>query len=363
MSDSDTGSAPPASWTYDHPAAIERSAHRGQLAVQAEADDGHVVHPLPRSSLLLGETHRMLPRRVGMHHDVRVVLRRQAQTPREVRVEDVEPARAKLELGRLCVDEHDVPFLHRACEARVRDARRAVDLEPRQPFEPFADGRHRPPAEAQRHQVLARDVDEGERHLDHSLEVVHRDVLVGRVDVGHPVREVDAGRPACVEDVRVGRTTGEPEVGPVPNTRERVGGDPDRQVVVSEPVAAVLRLDAGLERAFRHARGEGRGVDQLLDDLRDPGMVMGAHLCLDRAALGDDVSRRAAADHADVRRGRARRSGRGACRRSPVRPRRSQSDPPPGTSPRARRDRRTSASSSCAEGEPVITSPIGAAWS
>ena len=43
--------------------------------------------------------------------------------------------------------------------------------------------------------VRARGVDERERHLDHRFEVGHRDVLVRRVDLGHPVREVDARRP------------------------------------------------------------------------------------------------------------------------------------------------------------------------
>ena len=41
-------------------------------------------------------------------------------------------------------------------------------------------------------QTAASHVDERERHLDHALEVGDGDVLVGRVDLHHPVREVDA---------------------------------------------------------------------------------------------------------------------------------------------------------------------------
>ena len=47
-------------------------------------------------------------------------------------------------------------------------------------------------------------VHERERDVDHRLEIGDRDVLVGRVDLGHPVREVDALEAALVEDVRVG---------------------------------------------------------------------------------------------------------------------------------------------------------------
>ena len=46
-------------------------------------------------------------------------------------------------------------------------------------------------------------IDEGERDVDHRVEIGRGDALVGRVDVGHPVREVDAGEAAGVEDVRV----------------------------------------------------------------------------------------------------------------------------------------------------------------
>src|SRR2546423_13334216 len=56
---------------------------------------------------------------------------------------------------------------------------------------------------------IPRDVDERERDLDHSLQVLDRDPFVRRVDVLHPVREVQAGEPALVEDVRVGRAAAE----------------------------------------------------------------------------------------------------------------------------------------------------------
>ncbi len=49
----------------------------------------------------------------------------------------------------------------------------------------------------------ARGLDERERDLDHRIQVVHGDVLVGRVDLHHPVREVHAREATGVEDVRV----------------------------------------------------------------------------------------------------------------------------------------------------------------
>ena len=51
---------------------------------------------------------------------------------------------------------------------------------------------------------LPRRLDDRERHLDHGVEIGDRDPLVRRMDVGHPVREIHAGKAALVEDVRVG---------------------------------------------------------------------------------------------------------------------------------------------------------------
>src|SRR3989337_1695577 len=52
-------------------------------------------------------------------------------------------------------------------------------------------------------------VDQGERDVDHRVEVGDGDVLVGCVDLPHPVREVEARDPAGVEDVRVGAAAGQ----------------------------------------------------------------------------------------------------------------------------------------------------------
>src|SRR5262245_1845467 len=54
-------------------------------------------------------------------------------------------------------------------------------------------------------------LEQGERDVDHPIEVRDGDVLLGAVDLGHPVREVQAGEPAHVEDVRVGAAAGERE--------------------------------------------------------------------------------------------------------------------------------------------------------
>src|SRR5687768_18248723 len=67
---------------------------------------------------------------------------------------------------------------------------------------------------------LARDVDEREGHVDHSLEIRGGDVLVGRVDLGHPVREVHASEAALVEDVGVCRAAAELEGRLVPRALE-----------------------------------------------------------------------------------------------------------------------------------------------
>ena len=67
-------------------------------------------------------------------------LRLEAEPARQVRVEHVEAARAQPELARLRVDEHLVAQRHGAGEARVGDARVAVDLEADEARVPLADG-------------------------------------------------------------------------------------------------------------------------------------------------------------------------------------------------------------------------------
>ena len=174
----------------------EGGAGGRELAVEAEADDRDVVDPLEgRVVVLLGVPVRELPGRVRPRHDVRALVRREPEPAREVRVEDVEAPGAEAELGRLDVDDDDVALLDRAREPRVRDARIAVDLEADEAVDALPDRADGPPAEPERHlHSLARDVDQREGHVDHALEVVDRDVLVRRVDVRHPVREVDAGQ-------------------------------------------------------------------------------------------------------------------------------------------------------------------------
>ena len=57
-------------------------------------------------------------------------------------MEQVEAARAQLELARLDVDDDLVSLLDRARQPRVRDARLAVDLAADELGQPLDDGRH-----------------------------------------------------------------------------------------------------------------------------------------------------------------------------------------------------------------------------
>src|SRR6266498_3858313 len=70
---------------------------------------------------------------------------------------------------------------------------------------------------------------ERERDVDHPLEVRDRDPLVGRVDVRHPVREVQTLQASLVEDV--------------------CGGETHRLVVSLEAIASGARIDRGLDVA------------------------------------------------------------------------------------------------------------------
>ena len=75
---------------------------------------------------------------------------------------------------------------------------------------------------------MPRGVDQREGDVDHPLEVVDRDLLVGRVDVRHPVREVDALEAALVEDVRVGGAPRERVRRLVAGALRASDGEPDR---------------------------------------------------------------------------------------------------------------------------------------
>ncbi len=156
-SDNETGSAPPGSCTYATPNATADSGHgRSHLRVQRAADDRHPLQGLRQPAVLLDEPHRGLERRVRKRHHVRVRLDLQPEPPRQVRVEHVEPARTELELTRLDVDDHLVPHLDRAGQARVRDARLAVDLDPREPLDLLDDGGDGAAPQAKRHSSRAR---------------------------------------------------------------------------------------------------------------------------------------------------------------------------------------------------------------
>ena len=98
--------------------------------MQRARDDGHPVEAHRELEILLTVTPRELERRVRQLHHVRVVLGAEVETARQVDVQHVEPAGTELELPRLDVHDDVVADLDRPRQARIRDARRAVDLEP-----------------------------------------------------------------------------------------------------------------------------------------------------------------------------------------------------------------------------------------
>src|SRR6266545_2948310 len=93
---------------------------------------------------------------------------------------------------------------------------------------------------------IASDVDQRERDLDHALEIVDRDAFVGRVDVLHPVRKVEAGKAALVEDVRIGGSAAQPVAWRVAGPLERRMRDSHDRVVLFEAIAAVALRDLRL---------------------------------------------------------------------------------------------------------------------
>ena len=120
-------------------------------------------------------------------------------------------------------------------------------------------------------------------------------MLVGRVDLGHPVREVEAGQPARVEDVRVRAAAGQGRHELVAAALERRPRELHDRVAVLEPVALVGLAHLGLERALGDARGEGERVEHLLHQVGELARVVRACFRLELAPLGDDVARAAAA--------------------------------------------------------------------
>src|SRR4029450_12478995 len=89
----------------------------------------------------------------------------------------------------------------------------------------------------------------------------HGDVLVGRVDVGHSVGQVDAGEPTLVEDVRVRPSPPQRERRLESGPLEPPARDPDRVVVALEPVTAVALVDLGLDLAVLEARRARAGLE------------------------------------------------------------------------------------------------------
>ena len=112
------------------PEAPKRGANRRDLAVERTRDDGHPVEAHGKLEVLLTVPPRELERRVRQLHHVRTVLDAEVEATRQVDVQHVEPARTELELPRLDVHDDVVAHLDRPGQARIGDARRAVDLEP-----------------------------------------------------------------------------------------------------------------------------------------------------------------------------------------------------------------------------------------
>jgi hypothetical protein len=98
--------------------------------VQRTRDNGHPVEALGKLDVLLSVAQRELQRRVRQLHHMRSGLGAEVETARQVDVQHVEPARSELELPRLDVHDDVVADLDRPGQARIGDARRAVDLEP-----------------------------------------------------------------------------------------------------------------------------------------------------------------------------------------------------------------------------------------
>src|SRR6185503_12433700 len=137
-------------------------------------------------------------------------------------------------------------------------------------------------------------VDERERHLDHLVQVGDRDPLVGRVDVGHSVREVDALQAPLVEDVGVRAPAREDVGGLAADTLERLGGELDGEVVAAEPVPGRDARDLRLDLALLEAGGEGDGLDHLADQVGQLARVVAPRFRRELAPLGHDVPGRPA---------------------------------------------------------------------
>src|ERR687897_2536028 len=117
--------------------------------------------------------------------------------------------------------------------------------------------------------ALARNIDERERHVDHALEVGDRDVLVRRVDLHHPVREVHTFLAALVEDVRIRTAAREPELRLNPCAPEGRARERYREVTTVEPVAAVALRDRALRLALLERCRERDRLEDLPYEVRE----------------------------------------------------------------------------------------------
>jgi hypothetical protein len=119
--------------------------------MQRAADDRHPGEIGRERAALLDVSRRKLERRVRKDHDVRIRLGAEPEPPRQIRVDDVKPARSETQLASLDVDEHLVALGDLAGQPRIHDARCAVHLDAGEAVELFQDGRDRAPPQAKRH--------------------------------------------------------------------------------------------------------------------------------------------------------------------------------------------------------------------
>ena len=101
MSESETGSAPPASWTYATRSPSSAAQTGATWLCSEQQTTGMPAEVLGELARLLDVHARVLHRRVRQHHHVRALLGRQLEPARQIRVEHVETAGAELELARL----------------------------------------------------------------------------------------------------------------------------------------------------------------------------------------------------------------------------------------------------------------------
>ena len=120
------------------------------------------------------------------------------------------------------------------------------------------------------------------------------------MDVGHPVREVDALEPALVEDVRVGGTSGEAVPRLEAAAPERVGGEAYGQVVLREAVGRVVARELRLDLALGDPGRECQRVLHRLHLVGELAVVVRPRLADERTGVGHDVRGASAFDHADV---------------------------------------------------------------